>query len=233
MDFAFGEPKTISEFFFIGILEILLLAIGILFALKINNWNEMRKESRQTQDLLKLLIKDINENRDEIVGDTEIGINMNTLFNRIIENRDQFDDVSAEDVSKALRILSADFYFFAQSPAFTRLESSNLWEKLTDELNSKIHLIYYGRIGIIKHRFAKHVEYATNCKLNYLTPNNLFDPALDDEQKKAIVSETLDDFLHYTHLINHSVTSQVKYWEETTVLIDETILDIEAFINRI
>ena len=85
-------------------------------------------------------------------------------------------------------------------------------------------------MGIIRHRFAKHVEYATSCKLNYVTPNNLFDPSLDDKQKKAIVSETLDDFLHYLYLVNHSVETQVKYWEDTIRIIDETISDIEEII---
>ncbi|GIS27543.1 MAG: hypothetical protein CM15mP128_3020 [Methanobacteriota archaeon] len=76
-----------------------------------------------------------------------------------------------EDIDNLLGFLAADHFFFAQSPAFTRLEASNIWEKLSDELNSKIHHIYYGRIGIIQQRFAKHVEYATHCKLTYLMPN--------------------------------------------------------------
>ena len=230
MDFAFGEPETVADFIVIGVLEILLLAIGILFALKINNWNQNRKEYQQTQDLLKLLIKDINENKDEIERDINQGKDMNELFKKVYDNKHQIDKVSAEDIVSALNFSSADYYFFAQSPAFTRLENSNLWEKISDELNSKIHLVYYGRIGIIKHRFAKHVEYATSCKLNYMAPNNLFNPKLNDEQKKAIVSETLDDFLRYLYLIDYSVETQVKYWEGTIAIIDETIKDIEEFI---
>tara|TARA_B100000003_G_C10910336_1_gene362926 strand:+ start:867 stop:1562 length:696 start_codon:yes stop_codon:yes gene_type:complete len=230
MDFAFGEPETVADFIVIGVLEILLLAIGILFALKINNWNQNRKEYQQTQDLLKLLIKDINENKDEIERDINQGKGMNELFKKVYDNKHQIDKVSAEDIVSALNFSSADYYFFAQSPAFTRLENSNLWEKISDELNSKIHLVYYGRIGIIKHRFAKHVEYATSCKLNYMAPNNLFNPKLNDEQKKAIVSETLDDFLRYLYLIDYSVETQVKYWEGTIAIIDETIKDIEEFI---
>ena len=230
MDFAFGEPETLADFILIGTLEILLLVIGILFALRINNWNQKRKEFQQTQDLLKLLIKDINENRDEIERDINQGKGMNELFKKVYDNKNQIDKVSAEDIVSALNFSSADYYFFAQSPAFTRLENSTLWEKISDELNSKIHLVYYGRIGIIKHRFAKHVEYATSCKLNYMTPNNLFDPLLGDEQKRAIVSETLEDFLQYLYLIDYSVETQVKYWEDTIVIIDEVISEIEEII---
>jgi len=63
-----------------------------------------------------------------------------------------------------------------------------------------------------------------------MTPNNLFDPLLGDEQKRAIVSETLEDFLHYLYLIDYSVETQVKYWEDTIVIIDEVISDIEEII---
>ena len=129
MDFAFGEPETLADFILIGTLEILLLVIGILFALRINNWNLKRKEFQQTQDLLKLLIKDINENRDEIERDINQGKGMNELFKKVYDNKHQIHKVSAEDIVSALNFSSADYYFFAQSPAFTRLENSTFGRK--------------------------------------------------------------------------------------------------------
>ena len=63
-----------------------------------------------------------------------------------------------------------------------------------------------------------------------MTPNNLFDPTLDDKQRKAVVTKTLDAFLHYLYLIHYSVETQVKFWVDTIGIIDETILDIEEII---
>ena len=39
--------------------EVILVVIGILIALQINNWNENRKENIVEQTLLKQLLKDI------------------------------------------------------------------------------------------------------------------------------------------------------------------------------
>ena len=67
---------------------------------------------------------------------------MNELFKKVYDNKNQIDKVSAEDIVSALNFSSADYYFFAQSPAFTRLENSSLWEKISDELNSKKYTWY-------------------------------------------------------------------------------------------
>ena len=228
MDFAFGEPQTFSEFLLVAALEVLLLSFGILLALRINNWNEARKESKQTNELLSLLIQDLRENLDEIVTDIGIGHGFIGMCETVIRQKDAIDLIDDEDIDNLLGYLAADHFFFAQSPAFTRLEASNIWEKLSDELNSKIHHIYYGRIGIIQQRFAKHVEYATHCKLTYLMPNGLFDSELNHDQKRSIIAATLDDFLHHTHLLNLSCARMVAYWESTTELIDDLILELEA-----
>ena len=47
--------------------EIVLVVIGILIALQINNWNEQRKVNKQELLLLKQLQSDINSNLDEVV----------------------------------------------------------------------------------------------------------------------------------------------------------------------
>ncbi len=228
MDFAFGEPQTVGEFLLVAALEILLLSFGILLALRINNWNETRKESKQTGDLLTLLVKDLRENLDELVTDIKTGNRFNGMCENVFQLKDNIEQIEDEDLEEVLGFLAADHFFFAQSPAFARLSASNIWEKIPEELNSKIHHIYYGRIGIIQQRFAKHVEYATHCKITYLMPNNLFDSTLEPTQKKSIISATLDEFLLHTHLLNHSCARMVEFWERTTELINEAIRDIEA-----
>ena len=42
--------------------EVVLVVIGILIALQINNWNENRKENIVEQTLLKQLLKDFESN---------------------------------------------------------------------------------------------------------------------------------------------------------------------------
>jgi hypothetical protein len=56
-----------SKYLLYAIGEIVLVVIGILIALQINNWNEERKERRQEQVALKQLFKDFEVN-DSIIN---------------------------------------------------------------------------------------------------------------------------------------------------------------------
>jgi len=55
-----SEGKT-GKYFKYAIGEIILVVIGILIALSINNWNENRKLNNKTQVYLKLLLEDFNQ----------------------------------------------------------------------------------------------------------------------------------------------------------------------------
>ncbi|MDP5092080.1 MAG: DUF6090 family protein [Polaribacter sp.] len=63
----FMENKT-SKYFKYAIGEIVLVVIGILIALQINNWNEVRKDQKQEIKLLKQLQTDLTANEVEING---------------------------------------------------------------------------------------------------------------------------------------------------------------------
>ena len=57
------ENKT-SKYLKYAIGEIVLVVIGILIALQINNWNEVRKSDSQVQLLLNNLVEAINQDID-------------------------------------------------------------------------------------------------------------------------------------------------------------------------
>jgi len=62
------EGKT-SKYFKYAIGEIVLVVIGILIALQINNWNEDRKLQEEEKVLLQNLYRDFKDNKQEIEGD--------------------------------------------------------------------------------------------------------------------------------------------------------------------
>jgi len=55
-----------SKYLFYAIGEIVLVMIGILLALQVNNWNENRKTNNQELELLVSLQKEFTFNRDEL-----------------------------------------------------------------------------------------------------------------------------------------------------------------------
>ena len=60
-----SEGKT-SKYFRYAIGEILLVMIGILLALQVNNWNDRRIEAKREQTILKNLHAEFNDNLTEL-----------------------------------------------------------------------------------------------------------------------------------------------------------------------
>ena len=64
------ENKT-GKYFKYAIGEIILVVIGILIALSINNWNEQRKENLKEQIILKRLVKEFKSNNEQLKNKIE------------------------------------------------------------------------------------------------------------------------------------------------------------------
>jgi len=82
-----------------GLLEIVLLVIGILVALQINNWNEGRKEKQLDNQLFEAIINDLDldKSSEEIVkllnGKEEEFISYLSLFrNGVFHLNERFEE---------------------------------------------------------------------------------------------------------------------------------------------
>jgi len=89
-----GKNKT-GKYLKYAIGEILLVVIGILFALQINNWNEERKVRDHESVLLRELRNEMTFNRDDIIQ-TLVTINNSIKSNEILaslfENNQTYHD---------------------------------------------------------------------------------------------------------------------------------------------
>ena len=105
-----SEGKT-EKYFKYAIGEIILVVIGILIALQINNWNEQRKAKKQESLLLKQLQIDINSNFNEVVElNKRLIINKEGIDSLSVRlNKKHYDIMVPIFVSKALR--KSDFNY--------------------------------------------------------------------------------------------------------------------------
>jgi len=76
------EKNKTGKYFKYAIGEIILVVIGILIALSINNWNQKQIEKKQIRNIYARIVRDFNNTAKEIERDVA---NMDITYN-IMEN---------------------------------------------------------------------------------------------------------------------------------------------------
>ena len=66
------EQNKMGKYLKYAIGEILLVVIGILIALQVNNWNESRKERLAEQKILKEILIDLEFSKEDLIRDIDI-----------------------------------------------------------------------------------------------------------------------------------------------------------------
>jgi hypothetical protein len=117
------ENKT-GKYFKYAIGEIILVVIGILIALQINNWNDVRKNRKYEQEILTLINKNLKNDSIAISIELFNSKESNELTNRLLEQ------VSLGNYSDSLnhwmgKIISFE-RFKSQSSAFEVLKSKGI-----------------------------------------------------------------------------------------------------------
>ena len=135
--------------------EILLVVIGILIALQVNNWNEQRKLNNERKELIKSLISDFEETR-EIIAAKEA------------EN--------AESIKKTSRFLSLSYTNNDNVPVDSLqyyLSGAFRYPFFVPTLTSYEQAVATGKIGLIKDKaFLKDIS-------EFFTAYNLYNQQKD------------------------------------------------------
>lgn len=101
------ENKT-GKYFKYAIGEIILVVIGILIALQINNWNEQRKDRLKEQVILKQLKEDYLSNLRQLEEKMMTRTNMINSGLQILKSFDQPEVVVFDSLTNNMAIISSD-----------------------------------------------------------------------------------------------------------------------------
>lgn len=212
--------------------EIVLVVAGILIALRVNNWNETRKERAQETGLINVLIDDLNDRKDELVGDIGYGELLIREAHAALAGL-KAGEVDTIGLKNVLRRIGEDWWFFNdQSATYISLTNSPLWNRLPDSLTLRVNGIYNVSFGLVKNAFGKSTEYATYCKLHFLVPNDLL---LTDRDAAEIRRQILQDpvqYAGYLKLFLDSTERLIQYCRSAVIRIDEAVERLEAHNAR-
>lgn len=85
----FLSEGKLQKYMLYGAGEILLVMIGILLALQVNNWNQKRKDSREFRLILNSIERDINLDMEFLDQMHKIGAHKYQYFSTLIQNRNK------------------------------------------------------------------------------------------------------------------------------------------------
>jgi hypothetical protein len=109
--------------------EIILVVIGILIALQINNWNEQRKENMKEQAMLKRLEKEFVSNRKQLLDKIQLRNTLNENCRRLLEYFDNPEIATRDSILVYLSTIQPPTF----DPIQNDLVSSGTIEILKDE----------------------------------------------------------------------------------------------------
>ena len=134
------SENKLSKYLIYAIGEIILVVIGILIALQINNWNEERKESAIIKTYLKSMLVDLKNDANRFDGMIE------NLDSQIKANSSIFESKKYQLKSIDSIVLSITSYFTDYKivdQTFQKIKNSGLANQLgSKELNDAINNYY-------------------------------------------------------------------------------------------
>ncbi|MBL7964674.1 MAG: hypothetical protein JNM31_12625 [Flavobacteriales bacterium] len=194
------KENRITRYLAYAVGEIVLVVVGILIALQINNWNEGRKLRLRQVDLINALILDLNAKMEENMGDLKIGERLMAKAEKALQDLGSGAAIDTADVRTLLRNMAADEWrYMTTTPSYTSIINSDLWQQLPDTLAIGVQRIYDHHSNGLRVCFEKHSEYATHCRLTYLAPHGLLDLDQDPMALSMKIAEDPEAFrVHLT-----------------------------------
>lgn len=168
------SENKFSKYTLYAIGEIVLVTIGILLALQINNWNERQNENKVELKMLRSLKADLQRDilnlQNKINSDSTIAESNKELL-KVLREQDGTFNAGTKDRVNSWGLINRFDIFYHQTFAYESLKSEGLTVIKNDSLQEKIVQLYdytYGITGDII-RIQRELYFNTNpFLLNYL-----------------------------------------------------------------
>ena len=221
------SENKFSKYLIYAIGEIALVVIGILIALQINNQNEARKAKVLEIELIRLLITDLEEKKEENISDLKYSDGIIKRSQGVVDMWVYEEKIDTTHLKRNLRTLGMDNYFQNQSsPIYAGLSSTNFWKQLPDSLTKKIDNVYRVRLKRVGIAFDKLTEYGTFCRLNFLAPNDLIDLDRDTDELLEKIKPVKEEYILNSKLFISSA-------ERLRTRLESSAKEIEGLIKSL
>lgn len=125
--------------------EIILVVIGILIALQINNWNEQRKETKELKEYLNKISNNVKQDIEHV---ERLKTRRDTIRARAIRTSKALKNQDFSNIEiflKGNRVFN-EFYFIPDKSGFEALKSSPFLGKINNTKVDSLLSLYYSRV---------------------------------------------------------------------------------------
>ena len=222
------KNKT-GKYFKYAIGEIILVVIGILIALAINNWNENRKTEQKLNQFLISLKSDLRNDLNEIKVVTEDQSIRSDMITKAIElsKKPNIKEIISKD-SIMFYEAGRNFTFFPTVGVYNAATNAGLIDNINNEelkrsiLNLYEHL--YLRIahnGVILDERTGQLDWKSRGYIDVSLDRYAFD-------KNALLD---NDFISQLNYVNRFVGLYLLRCKDTQSGINEALMNINKYLN--
>ena len=228
------SKNKFSSYVIYAIGETILVVVGILIALQINNWNESRKDRLHEIELVNLLITDLNDRKLENVNDRNSGLSFVDYLKDALDYWDENNDIDTTNLKQLLWLLKTDsWYYHNETPTYKRLSNSAIWEKIPDSLATQVNNVYYSKFTKIKIAFENSRKYSSECKINYLRPNGLLNLNQSSSSLKNKILKNPENFISYMDLSLENLKRLNNSFQSSENSIEEIVKKLHIYRNSL
>ncbi len=169
------SQNKFSKYLLYAIGEILLVMIGILLALQVNNWNDNRKARQQEKSILEKVNVDLKANLKEIKGVnniTQLRLNACKTILNYFDEKKSVDD----SLKLSFELINNDDLFNNANTTYKYIENQGMNVLSNDSLQAKITWMYERHFKNISNRENKNWQIV----LNNLRP--IMDPLFESTE---------------------------------------------------
>ena len=195
-----------SKYFKYAIGEIILVVIGILIALQINNWNEKRKDSKLEAEYYCRLLEDLEQDNDQIdalIMQAEARLKASNQAVRLLMTERPNKIEVANQLDLAIKAIYTDFK--PNNSAFEDLKSGANLNIIQDKSIIKALNTYFNNIESLKsiikingenavNIYYAHDDSFANGKTQASILYNRFKEGMDEDIRESIEIDTTETF---------------------------------------
>jgi len=214
------------KYFRYAIGEIVLVVIGILIALSINNWNEHRKEDINLYNIYEVVVKDLKNDINDINGLLKYYETIKPKFNKVLDgemtNNDYLNCLECLNLIRSYPDLSLDVRGYNQLNNYKNINNKKKDDLITDIVQFYTKQLYEIRLDerIRNNGFDNNFEY---WKSNYSWFSDFItDRNVDGFTEYAVNSQDYKNRVGMHYMMTYSVvlTQYSEFKNKAEILIN-------------